>query len=120
MCSQSFFGLQLLRLSNLPIKEYLLFDLTHLCIPVFQTSDVFDDTNDWITTSTPTADCTENTFMQVTMDDLDLAEVTNNSFCQPKANEDKTSTDVYYTNSYRDQKSQTCTRKPFTRYNENV
>ncbi|XP_063397965.1 rho guanine nucleotide exchange factor 39-like [Mytilus trossulus] len=80
-----------------------------------QASDVFEDTNDWITTSTPSADCTENTFMQVTMDDLDLAEVTNNSFCQPKANDEKASTDVYYTNSYRDQKSQTCTRKPFTR-----
>ncbi|CAC5387074.1 unnamed protein product [Mytilus coruscus] len=80
-----------------------------------QESDVFEDTNGWNTTHPASADCTENTFMQVTMDDLDLAEVTNNSFCQPKANDVKTSTDVYYTNSYREQKSQSCTRQPFTR-----
>ena len=81
----------------------------------WQTSSVFDDTNGWDVTPSQSADFTENTFMQVTMDDLDQAEVTNNSFCQPKMEEPETSTcNVYYTSSYR--KSQSCTRQPLTRY----
>jgi hypothetical protein len=45
-------------------------------------AEVVDDTDAWNVTPGQSADFTENSFMQVTMDELDLAEVTHNSFCQ--------------------------------------
>lgn len=80
-----------------------------------QTSEVFDNTDEWNVTPGQSEDFTDNTFMQVTMDELDLAEVTDNSFCQPNREEKSHASDVYYTNSYKESKSQTCSRQPFAR-----